>query len=236
MTALGPARVERRRGEGGSMKTLDMTPQLCEYLLSISLREPAILAKIRIETASHPYASMQISPDQGSLFDLLVKLMGARRVLEVGVFTGYSSTAFALALPADGRLVACELSEEYAAIAQRHWAEAGVTPKIELRMGRAEDTLRGLLEQGQRGAFDLAFLDADKPGLATYYDLCLELVRPGGLIIIDNVLWSGKVADPEHNDPDTLALRALNQKIYLDNRVDITTLALADGMTLARVR
>jgi len=218
------------------MKTLDMTPQLCEYLLSISLREPAILAKIRIETASHPYASMQISPDQGSLFDLLVKLMGARRVLEVGVFTGYSSTAFALALPPDGQVVACELNEDYAAIAQRHWAEAGVTSKIELRMGRAEETLRGLLEQDQRAAFDLAFLDADKPGLATYYELCLELVRPGGLIVIDNVLWSGKVADPEHNDPDTLALRALNQKIYLDNRVDITTLALADGMTLARVR
>ena len=218
------------------MKTLDMTPQLCEYLLSISLREPAILAKIRIETASHPHAGMQISPDQGSLFDLLVKLMGARRILEVGVFTGYSSTAFALALPEDGQVVACELNEEYATIAQRHWAEAGVSHKIELRLGRAEDTLRGLLDQGEQATFDLAFLDADKPGLAAYYDLCLELVRPGGLIVVDNVLWSGKVADPDANDPDTVALRALNQKIYLDNRVDITTLALADGITLARVK
>jgi predicted O-methyltransferase YrrM len=218
------------------MKTLDMTPELCQYLLSISLREPAILAKIRIETASHPHAAMQISADQGSFFDLLVKLMGAKRVLEVGVFTGYSSTAFALALPPDGQVVACEHKEEYADIAQRHWVEAGVADKMDLRVGRAEDTLRLLLEQDQQDAFDLAFLDADKPGLPVYYELCLELVRAGGLIIIDNVLWSGKVADPTVDDEDTVALRAFNEKVFLDHRVDIATLALADGLTLARVR
>ncbi len=218
------------------LKTLDMTPRLGEYLLSISLREPAILTRIREETAAHPYASMQISPDQGAFFDLLVKLMGARRILEVGVFTGYSSTAFALALPPDGQLVACELKEEYANIARRYWAEAGVAGKIDLRLGPAAKTLCALLEQGHEGSFDLAFLDADKPGLPVYYDHCLRLLRPGGLILIDNVLWSGKVADPDVHDPDTEALRAFNQKVYHDQRVDITTLALADGLTLARVR
>lgn len=218
------------------LKTLEMTPELCDYVLSISLREPAILAKIRIETATHPRASMQISPDQGSFLDLMVRLLAPRKVVEVGVFTGYSSTAIGLALPAEGRLVACELSEEFGRIAEGHWAEAGVSDKVDLRLGDAQETLRGLLAAGEAGTFDMAFLDADKVNLSAYYELCLELVRPGGLIVVDNVLWSGKVADPEVNDPDTVALREFNAKVYLDHRVDITTLALADGMTLARVR
>jgi predicted O-methyltransferase YrrM len=218
------------------LKSLNMTPQLGEYLASISLREPAILAKIRIETASHPHAVMQISPDQGALFDMLVRLMGARRILEVGVFTGYSSTAFALALPADGQLVACELNEEYASVAQRYWAEAGVGGKIDLRLGPAQQTLTSLLDQGQQASFDLAFLDADKTGYEAYYELCLQLLRPGGLVVIDNVLWSGRVADPACNDPDTVALRAFNQKLHRDHRVDLVTLAVADGITLARLR
>lgn len=179
---------------------------------------------------------MQISPDQGSLLDLLVRLMGAKTILEVGVFTGYSSTAMALALPDNGRLVACEKDETYANIAQRHWAEAGVAGKVELHLGAAADTLRALRDQGAGASFDIAFLDADKPSLDDYYELSLELVRPGGLVIVDNVLWSGRVANPAEQDSDTVALRALNEKIVADRRVDMTVLPIADGLTLARVR
>lgn len=217
------------------MKFLPMTSELYDYLLSVSLREPAILAKIRIETSSHPRAGMQIAPDQGSFLQLLVGLLAPKKVLEVGIFTGYSSTAIALALPLEGRLTACELSEEFAEIARGYWVEAGVHDKIDLRLGPARETLDDLLKT-EENSFDFAFLDADKSSYEVYYEQCLRLVRPGGLIAIDNVLWSGRVLDPNDQDEDTVALRAFNEKVFLDSRVEIATLALADGLTLARVR
>jgi predicted O-methyltransferase YrrM len=218
------------------VKTLDLSPSLCDYLLSISLREPDILAKIRLETASHPHAAMQISPDQGQFFDLMVRLLQPRKVIEVGVFTGYSSTCIALAMPPGGRLVACELSQQYAQIAHAYWMEAGVAGKVDLRLGPAAETLRELLARGEEKSFDLAFLDADKTSMTTYYELCLQLMRPGGLIVVDNVLWSGRVADPAASDPDTVALREFNARVHQDSRVDLAVLAIADGLTLARVR
>jgi predicted O-methyltransferase YrrM len=209
---------------------------LYEYLKSVSLREPPILQRLREETAAHPRAVMQISPDQGQFIALLVQLLGARRTLEVGVFTGYSSLAVALALPADGSIVACDVSEEYTAIARRYWKEAGVDHMIDLRLRPALETLRDMLARGEHGRFDFAFIDADKSNYEGYYECSLELLRPGGLIAVDNVLWSGRVADPAENDADTVALRAFNRKLHADARVSLSMLPIADGLTLALKR
>jgi len=217
-------------------RTLDLTNQLYAYLLSNSLREPELLAQLRQETAQHPMAQMQIAPEQGQFMALLVQLMGAKKTLEVGVFTGYSALVVALALPADGKVVACDVSEEYTAIARHYWQAAGVADKIELRIGPAVDTLDQLLAAGQAETFDFAFIDADKSNYWNYYERSLQLVRPGGLIAIDNVLWSGRVADPQVQDNRTESIRAFNAKLHQDQRITLSLVPIADGLTLALKR
>jgi caffeoyl-CoA O-methyltransferase len=219
-----------------SRHTLPLDDRLYRYLLAESLREPDVLRRLRKETASHPRGEMQIAPEQGQFMALLVRLLGARRILEVGVFTGYSSLVMALALPPDGRLIACDVSEEYTAVARRYWREAGVESRIELRLAPALQTLDGLLASGEAARFDLAFLDADKQGYDAYYERSLALLHPGGLIVIDNVLQEGKVADPAIVEPDVVAIRALNRKLLRDERVDLSMLPVADGLTLVRKR
>ncbi len=217
-----------------SNKTIALDDRLYEYLLSVSLREPDILARLRDETLNRPDAQMQIAPEQGQFMALLLKLIGARRSLEVGTFTGYSALVCALALPEDGQLIALDINEETTAIAQRYWAEAGVENKIELRLGPAEDSLRNLIDSGDQGSFDFMFIDADKTGYPTYYEMGLQLLRPGGLVAFDNVLWAGRVADPAAEDDDTQALKALNVQLHADPRVDISMVPIGDGLTLAR--
>ncbi len=214
-------------------QTIGLDNRLYNYLLSISLREPPILKKLRAETARHPMAAMQIAPEQGQFMALLVQLMGAKKTLEVGVFTGYSSLAVALALPPDGKIIACDIDEEYTAIARRYWQEAGVADKIDLRIAPALATLDKLLAEGQANSFDFAFIDADKRNYENYYERALILVRPGGLIAVDNVLWSGRVARAEEQDERTRAIREFNQKLYRDERVTISLVPIADGLTLA---
>jgi len=204
-----------------------------DYMNSVSIREPAILRKLREETASHPMGGMQIPPEHGQFLALLMQLTGARRTLEVGVFTGYSSLAVALALPDDGKILACDVSEEYTSVARRYWKEAGVDHMIDLRLKPALETLHELISQRQHNRFDFAFIDADKANYEGYYECALELVRPGGLIAIDNVLWHGAVIDPEDNTADTLAIRAINKKLLGDSRVAISMLPISDGLTLA---
>lgn len=216
-----------------SNKTIGIDRQLYEYFLSVSVRESEILTQLRQETARHPMARMQIAPEQGQFMALLVQLMGAKKTLEVGVFTGYSSLIVALALPKDGKLVACDVSEEYTKIARRYWQQAGVADKIDLHVAPALLTLDRLLAEGQAGTFDFAFIDADKSNYDNYYEKALQLIRPGGLIAIDNVLWSGQVADPQIQDNRTNVIRALNQKLYQDERVFISLVPIADGLTLA---
>jgi predicted O-methyltransferase YrrM len=218
------------------MKSIVMNETLYDYLLSVSLREPEVLKELREEAAAHPFGGMQIAPEQGQFMALLVELIGARNVLEVGVFTGYSSTRLALALPPEGRITACDISEEFTTAARRHWARAGVADKIELRLGPALETLDGLIAEGRAGAYDLAFIDADKHNYDGYYERALSLLRSGGLVLIDNVLWSGRVADPAANDADTAAIRALNEKIHADPRVSVSLLPIADGLTLVLKR
>ncbi|MCE9612677.1 MAG: class I SAM-dependent methyltransferase [Lentisphaerae bacterium] len=219
-----------------STRTLTLDDRLYGYLRGVSLREPDLLRRLREETAPLEMAGMQISPEQGQFMGLMVRVLGARRALEVGVFTGYSSLSVALALPADGELVACDVSAEWTSIARRYWAEAGVAGKIDLRLAPAADTLRELMLSGQAGAFDFAFIDADKGNYDAYYEACLELIRPGGVICIDNVLWGGRVADDAQADASTVALRALNRKLHDDARIDLSLLPLGDGVTLARKR
>lgn len=219
-----------------SNKTLTVTDQLHEYLLSVSVRETDILRQLREETAQHPMAQMQIAPEQGQLMALLVKLIGATKALEIGVFTGYSSLVVALALPSDGQLIACDVSEEYTAIARRYWQKANIAHKIDLRVAPAVETLDQLLAEGQANQFDFVFIDADKSSYDAYYERSLQLVRPGGLIAIDNVLWSGRVADPNEADNRTTKIRAFNEKLYTDERVDLSLVPIADGLTLARKR
>lgn len=219
-----------------SSTTLAMTDSLREYLLSVSLREPEVLRRLREETAKLPNAAMQICPEQGQFMGLLVELVGARKTLEVGVFTGYSSTVVARALPPEGQIIACDVNVEWTGIARRYWQEAGVSDKIDLRLGPAAQTLEKLVADGASGSFDFAFIDADKNNYDRYYELALQLVRPGGLIAIDNTLWYGRVADPSEKDEDTVALRALNQKIHRDERVTMSLLPIGDGLTLARKR
>lgn len=209
---------------------------LYDYILSVSLRDLPVLAKLRQETAGLSNAGMQISPDQGQFMALLAKLTGAKKVLEVGVFTGYSSLVVALALPAEGRIVACDISEEYTRMARRYWQEAGVAHKIDLRLGPAADTLAGLVAAGEAGRFDFAFIDADKENYLVYYEHALQLLRPGGLVLVDNVLWGGRPIDPEAKDESTEAIRAINAKMGRDERVDVSMLPVGDGLTLARKR
>lgn len=207
--------------------------ELLDYIGRVTLREPEILRRLRDETSSHPYSEMQISAEQGQFMALLVHLLSARRTLEIGVFTGYSSLAVALALPDDGRIIACDISEEWTSIARRYWREAGVERKIDLRLGPALKTLEDLIAQGQGGRFDFAFIDADKGNYINYYERALVLVRPGGLIAVDNVLWDGKVIDPSVNDADTRAIRAFNERLHNDERVWLSMLPIRDGLTLA---
>ena len=194
------------------------------------------MRRLREETASMEQANMQIGPEQGQFMALLVELIGARSVLEVGTFTGYSALAMAVALPENGALVACDVSEEWTAIGRRYWEEAGVGHKIELRLAPALETLDALLAEGRAGTFDFAFIDADKEGYDAYYERALELVRLGGLIALDNTLWEGKVADPAATDVDTEAIRAINAKLVLDERVTLSLIPVGDGLTLARKR
>ncbi|MBI4747646.1 MAG: class I SAM-dependent methyltransferase [Acidobacteria bacterium] len=203
------------------------------YILSVTLREPELLQRLREETASHPMSRMQIAPEQGQFMALLVQMLGAKKTLEIGVFTGYSSLSVALALPPDGKIVACDVSEDWTNVARRYWKEAGVEHKIDLHLAPAVETLSQLLADGEAGTFDFAFLDADKDNYDTYYELLLPLLRPGGAIAIDNVLWSGRVLDPEVNDADTVALKELNQKLHHDERISLSMLPVADGLTLA---
>jgi predicted O-methyltransferase YrrM len=217
-------------------RRLQITDEIHRYLVDHSVREPDVLARLRDATASLPQAQMQIGPEQGQLMALLAKLVGAKRCIEVGVFTGYSSLAVALALPQDGRILACDVSEQWTAIARRFWREAGVEHKIELKLQPAVRTLEELLAAGEASRYDFAFVDADKPAYDTYYELLLKLLRPGGLMALDNTLWSGAVADPNEREPNTVALRALNEKLHRDERIDLSLLPVGDGLTLARKR
>jgi predicted O-methyltransferase YrrM len=219
-----------------SNRTLSLDDRLYQYLLAHSLREPPALAALRAETASHPKVNMQIAPEQGQFMQMLVRMLGARRAIEVGVFTGYSSLAVMLAMPSDGRLLACDISEEYTSIARRHWRAAGVDDRIELVIAPAKATLDARLAAGQSGQYDFAFIDADKSGYLSYYERLMQLVRPGGLIVVDNTLWSGDVADPANRDPDTVALREFNDVLLVDKRIELSLLPLGDGLTLARRR
>jgi predicted O-methyltransferase YrrM len=217
-----------------SNKTICITEELYEYMLSVSLREPAVLRELRRETAMDEHANMQISPEQGQFMALLVRLLGARKTLDIGVYTGYSSLCIGLALPRNGRVIACDLNREWTDIAKRYWRKAGVADKIELHLAPAQQTLEDLLAEKTAAVFDFAFIDADKKNYDMYYEYCLELIRPGGLIAIDNVLWDGAVADESVDDVDTVAIRALNNKIHADPRVEISLVPIADGLTLAR--
>jgi caffeoyl-CoA O-methyltransferase len=210
-----------------------LTDELTDYIRQVALREPEALRRQREATDLDPEASMQTAPEQGQLLHLLARLAGAKKTLEVGVFMGYSSTWVALALPAGGKIIACDRSEEYTAQARRLWREAGVEDKIELRLGPALATLDTLIAEGQGGSFDFAFIDTDKANYANYYDRAMVLVRRGGLIAIDNVLWDGKVIDASKTDGDTEAIRAFNRKLHADARVTLSLVPLGDGLTLA---
>jgi predicted O-methyltransferase YrrM len=207
-----------------------------QYLTRTMVRETPVQQKLRAETSKLAEAGMQIGADQGQFFALLVRAIGAKRALEIGTFTGYSALAVAAALPDDGKLVACDVSEEWTRIGKRHWQEAGVAHKIDLRIAPAAETLAQLLAEGGAGTFDFAFIDADKPGYDAYYEACLKLIRKNGLIAIDNVLWSGKVADDAVTDESTVALRTLNSKIAADPRVEACLLTVGDGVMLVRVK
>jgi predicted O-methyltransferase YrrM len=219
-----------------SRRTIRLDDRTFEYLLAHSLREPPALAALRAETASHPKANMQIAPEQGQFMQLLVRLMGARRAIEVGVFTGYSSLAVMLAMPPDGRLLALDVSPAYTAVARRHWQAAGVADRIELVIAPAKATLDARIAAGEAGQYDFAFVDADKTGYLDYYERLLVLLRPGGLIVVDNTLWDGEVANPANRDEDTVALREFNEALHKDPRIDLALLPVGDGLTLARRR
>lgn len=219
-----------------STKTPPLTDPLYDYLLEVSLREPDALRRLREETAGLPAARMQIAPEQGQFMALLVRILGARRCLEIGTFTGYSALSVALALPAEGRITCCDLSEEWTTIGRRYWEEAGVVDKVDLRIAPAADTLQALLGEGLAGSYDFAFIDADKENYRLYYEGSLELLRPGGLIAVDNVLWGGSVIDPQADDTDTRSIRAFNRALHPDERVDLSLLPVGDGLTLARKR
>lgn len=207
-----------------------------DYLLAHSLREPDVLRRLRETTAELPQARMQISPELGQFMALMVELVGARRTIEVGTFTGYSALAVALALPSDGRLIACDINEGFVNIGRPFWEEAGVTDRIDVRIGPATETLRTIKTAEGDGGFDFAFIDANKTDYLAYYEGCLALIRPGGLIAVDNVLWGGSVADPDDNEPSTEAIRAINEHIHQDERVSVSLVPIGDGLYLARKR
>lgn len=217
-----------------SKRTLNLSDKLYDYILEVSLREHALLAELRAETNRMPEAGMQISPDQGQFMSLLARLIGAKRVIEIGTFTGYSALCFAQALPDDGQVVCCDVSEDFTAVARRYWQRAGLSEKIELRLAPAGETIDALLSEGAAGSFDLAFIDADKENYDRYFDGCLELLRPGGVILVDNVLWGGSVIDPAVDDADTKAIRALNRKLAQHSEIELSLLPIGDGLTLAR--
>lgn len=210
-----------------------MTGRLAAYVRDVTLREPEVLRRLRESTEDHPMAGMQIAPEQGQFLQLMSRLSGARKALEIGVFMGYSSTWVALALPPGGRLIACDSSEEYTAIARRTWAEAGVEDRIELRLGPALATLDALLREGHGGTFDFIFIDADKGGYVDYYDRSMALLRQGGLIVADNVLRHGTPADPDDHEPDTEAIRAFNRCLHGDPRIALSMATMGDGFALA---
>jgi len=219
-----------------SSRTLSLDGRLYDYLLAVSVREPRVLVELREETAQLPGAGMQISPEQGQFMRLLVELLGAQRTLEIGVYTGYSSLCVAQALPEDGQLIACDINAEYTAIARRYWQRAGLEQRIRLELGPALATLDGLIAAGESGRFDFAFIDADKENYQGYYERSLQLLRRGGLIAIDNVLWGGSVADPADQKSTTLAIRALNARLGEDSRVSVSLIPIGDGLFLARKR
>jgi predicted O-methyltransferase YrrM len=219
-----------------SAKTLGLDERVYRYLLDHSLREHPVLAQLREATAKIRMGGMQISPEQGQLMALLVKMLGARRTVEVGTFTGYSALAVALAMPEDGRVLACDVSEEWTARAREAWQQAGVAHKVRLVLGPALQTLDTELASGAAGTFDFAFIDADKGNYAGYYERCLALLRPGGLVAIDNTLWSGAVADASDKGDDTESIRRINDAVHADERVDMAMLPVGDGLTLALKR
>ena len=220
-----------------SPRTISLTDALRSYMEENSVREPPLLARLRVETlALGEVAVMQISPELGQLMTLLTRLMGARRVLEIGTFTGYSAICLASGLPPDGRLVACDINPQWAGIARRYWQEAGLHDHCDLRLGPALDTLAALRDEGFDDSFDIAFIDADKTGYLAYYEESLALLRQGGLIMVDNVLLGGKVADPTEQGEQTLAMRAFNSRLLGDERIDLSMVPIGDGLTLARKR
>ena len=217
-------------------RTIGISDELAAYVVKMGTREPDVLARLREETAAIPQHRMQIAPEEGAFLAMLVELTGARRCIEIGTFTGYSSTAVALALPDDGKLLCCDVSEDWTSMARRYWADAGVTSKIDLRIAPAIETLDQLIESGESAVYDFAFVDADKTGYDGYYERLLRLVRPGGLIAFDNTLWGGAVLEQDAEDDDTRAIQALNAKLAADERITVCLLPLADGVTLARRR
>lgn len=219
-----------------SSHTLPLTDELRSYLLEVGVREPPILAQLREETGQLEAGRMQICPEQGALMGMLVQLMGASRVLEVGTFTGYSALRLALSVPEGGQVVCCDRSKEWTDIARRYWAAAGVEQRVQLRLGPALQALDALLEEGQQGSFDLSFVDADKESYLAYHERCLQLVRPGGALLYDNVLWGGSVADPDDDRPSTRALRELNAHLATDPRIDVVMIPIGDGLTVCRRR
>ncbi len=219
-----------------SNKTLYLSDELYSYMLSVSLREPKILRRLREETSHDSMANMQISPEQGQFMSLLIKLMGATKALEVGVYTGHSSLCIALALPSQGKLIACDVNREWTAIALRYWQKAGVSKKIDLHFAPAIETMNKLLADNRANTFDFVFIDADKINYDGYYERALDLLRPGGLIAIDNVFWSGQVVDSHIVDEDTVALRYLNEKLHRDNRIELSLVPIGDGLSMALKR
>jgi predicted O-methyltransferase YrrM len=218
-------------------RTLSITDPLYDYLVAVSLREPQPMKNLRDVTYTMEARECQSPPDQNQFMGLLAKLIGAKRALEIGVFTGYSTMAIALALPEDGQLIACDVSEEWTAVGRPFWEEAGVSHKIDLRLAPAMDTLTELVkDRSQHESFDLAFIDADKLNYDNYYELCMQLIRPGGVIALDNMLWNGMVSDPAYQDEHTNFIRAMNKKLHRDERVDVSLLSIGDGLTLARKR
>jgi predicted O-methyltransferase YrrM len=215
------------------MQDLTISDELWEYMRRVTLREPDLLRRLREETAKLPNSNLQISAEQGQFMALLMHLIGARRTIEVGVYTGYSALVVAQALPDDGRIIACDINEDWTAVARRYWREAGVDRKIDLRIGPALSTLDDLIASGQGNRFDFVFIDADKTNYANYYERALVLLRPGGLIAVDNVLWYGRVIDASFDDPDTRAIRAFNEQLKADDRVWLSMLPVRDGLTLA---
>lgn len=219
-----------------SRKTVGLSTDLHEYLLSISVRESEVMTRLREATASHPDSEMQIAPEQAQFLRFLVRLIGARRTLEIGVFTGYSALAVAEVLPPNGELVACEINEDYLDTAREYWEEARVWEQIDLRVDPAQETLASLVDAGESGTFDFVFVDADKESYDTYYEQSLKLLRPGGVVALDNMFRGGRVTEEDPEDPSIQATKTLNRKLYDDERVDLSVLPLADGVTLAMKR